>query len=109
MQFKWLDHAVIVVRTLEAATRDYEKLFGIPATEPGKEFPDMGFRDSRFHLGTPDRFVELIQPTDPSKQAGRTMQRTLDERGEGLHNIALAVESVDAAVAAAKKRGSPSS
>lgn len=105
MSYRWLDHVVIVVRDIEQATRDYERLLGIPADDTGKDFPDRGFRHSLFRMGESRSLVELCQPTDTTKQAGGAMQKKLARSGEGVHNIALAVDDIDTALADARARG----
>ena len=105
MQYKWLDHVVIVVRDVMQAAKDYERLLGIPAEDAGREFPDRGYRHAVFTLGESKRFIQLCEPSDDTKQAGAAMRRKLDEHGEGLQNIALAVDDVDAAMEEAKRRG----
>lgn len=105
MRYTGLDHVVIVVRDVVQAARDYERLLGIPAREVGQEFPDRGFRHALFMLGDSGRFIELCEPTDDTKQAGAAMRRRLDQHGEGLQNIALAVDDVEAAAGEARGRG----
>ena len=105
MEYKWLDHVVIVVNDVRQAARDYERLLGIEAEDAGAEFPDRGFRHAVFRLGASKRFLELCEPTDPTKQAGGAMRRRLDRFGEGIHTVALAVDDVDAALHDARQRG----
>jgi catechol 2,3-dioxygenase-like lactoylglutathione lyase family enzyme len=99
VEYKWLDHVVIVVNDVRQATRDYERLLGIEAED------DRGFRHAVFRLGASKRFLELCEPTDSSKQAGGAMRRRLDRLGEGIHTVAVAVDDVDAALRATRERG----
>lgn len=105
MQYKRLDHVVIVVNDVIQATRDYERLLGIPGTNVGRERADQGYRDTMFYLGDSGSFVELCEPTDDRLQAGAAMRRRLNQQGEGIQNIALAVDNVDEAIARAEAEG----
>ncbi len=104
-QYTELDHVVVRVRDIVQASQDYEKLLGTPGVEAGKADPSGGFRNTVFPLGNSGTVVELCQGIDATKQAGGAFVRALERRGEGLHNIALAVDNMDAAIENFNQRG----
>jgi methylmalonyl-CoA/ethylmalonyl-CoA epimerase len=94
-----IDHVVIAVHDLNEGIAQYEKTFGLKPSRTG-ERPGDGFKSAFYDL--PDGgFVELIQPTD----ASGPVAKGLAARGEGVYLMALAVEDIEAEVAAMRQRG----
>lgn len=85
-----LHHVGIVVREIEAAAQQYERL----GFRDGEriEVPEQGIVAIVYPAGT--GYVELIQPTDPEGAIGRYLAK----RGEGSHHVAFAVPEIDAAL-----------
>ena len=112
VELKQVFQICVVVKDIGKSVAQYWNLFGIG---PWKIYtfgpPDLF--DTTLH-GKPESYTmkiaaaqagniqwELIQPT-----GGRSSyQEFLDEKGEGLHHVAVAVEDFDGAVAALEKQG----
>lgn len=100
---KRIDHVAIIVRNIEQALTFYRDMLGI---EPGeiKEVPSEQVRIAFLPMGGPGGSeIELIEPTTPDS----SLAKFLEKRGEGLHHICLAVESIDAALAELREKGAP--
>lgn len=81
-----IDHLGIAVRSLEAALPFWRDLLGL--TFVGYEdVPDQKVRVAVLLAG-PNR-IELLEPTSPDSP----VQRFLETRGEGIHHVAMRVES----------------
>ncbi len=92
-----LDHAVILVRDLEAARRRYEEL-GFRTTPPARHSAPMGTGNTTIVL--PDRrtYVELLGVHEPTP--ANAAQRARLARREGLHGLAFKTEDAQAAATA---------
>jgi catechol 2,3-dioxygenase-like lactoylglutathione lyase family enzyme len=83
-----LDHVVIAVHDLEAATADYAALFGRAPSWRGSH-PRYGTRNTLFRID--NMYVELLAPSGAKPKDGRWMAeltRFLD-RSEGLYALAF--------------------
>jgi methylmalonyl-CoA epimerase len=92
-----LDHLVIAVRDLDAATADYAALLGREPSWQG-DHPAVGTRNTLFRIE--NTYVELLAPGDgkkANKAWGGELLRFL-ERGEGLYALALGTRDIDTAV-----------
>jgi methylmalonyl-CoA epimerase len=94
-----IDHVVIAVNDLNEGMAVYEKTFGTKPSRTG-ERPAEGFKNAFFDLPG-GGFLELIQPTD----ATGPVARALAARGEGVYLVAMAVDNLEAEVAAMRARG----
>ncbi len=97
---KGLDHVAIVVRDLEKAIAFYQEAFGLELAEV-EEVAEQKVRTAIFGHG--QGRIELICPTE----AGTSVAKYLDKRGEGLHHICIEVEDIEASLAELKKQGAP--
>ena len=89
-----LDHVVIAVRDLEAATRDYETLFGRTASWRG-EHPKYGTKNTLFRIE--NTYVELLaigEAKAKDKRWREQLSRHLDDRGEGVYALAIGTDDV---------------
>jgi catechol 2,3-dioxygenase-like lactoylglutathione lyase family enzyme len=93
-----LDHLVIAVRDLDAATATYASLYGRRPSWRGVH-PGWGTANTLFRLA--NTYVELIAATGEGS-LGDAVRAHLDERGEGPY--ALAFATADAAACAATLR-----
>ncbi len=107
MQYRFLDHVVVRVRDIVQASQDYEKLLGIAPATVAKEVPGQGYLSTNFYLGDSGQMISLCQGIDATKQAGAAFMRSLEQLGEGLQNVAVAVDDMDAAIEGSKQRGVP--
>lgn len=94
-----IDHVVVAVNDLNESMAQYQKTFGMKPSRTG-EYPERGFRSAFYDLPG-GGFLELIQPTD----ATGPVAKGLAARGEGVYLVALAVEDIEAEVAAMRARG----
>jgi methylmalonyl-CoA epimerase len=94
-----IDHIVIRVRDLEAATVSFQAL-GMELTRTG-ENPAVG-KQAFFRLSD-GFFFELVEPLAPDSPVGQALER----RGEGVHSVALAVDDHAATRDALTKAGAP--
>ncbi|UCG40496.1 MAG: methylmalonyl-CoA epimerase [Acidimicrobiia bacterium] len=86
-----LDHVAIAVHDLDAALAEYERLYGVTALHR-ERVEEQGVEEAMVAVG--GSFIQLLQPLSPETPVGRF----LDQRGEGLHHIALAVDDIEAAL-----------
>jgi methylmalonyl-CoA/ethylmalonyl-CoA epimerase len=93
-----LDHVVIAVHDLGAATADYEALFGRTPSWRG-EHPKYGTRNTLFRVD--NTYVELLEPVVPDTGVARYLER----KGEGLHHVCFEVDDVEADLASLKQSG----
>jgi catechol 2,3-dioxygenase-like lactoylglutathione lyase family enzyme len=94
-----LDHFVVAVRDLPAATRSYARLLGRAATWRG-EHPVLGTENALFRLA--NTYLELLAPADG---AGQWLREHLDAQGEGVFALAFATPDAEAFRARAEAHG----
>ncbi len=82
-----LDHVVIVVNDLDAATKTWQENFGLPLERSGKN-EGMGINQAILPLGS--AFIELISPLGESGPVADALK----SKGEGLYLISLAVDDM---------------
>ncbi|CAN5404505.1 VOC family protein [soil metagenome] len=86
-----LDHAVILVRDIEAGVAGYQTLLGrAPVWRAQKE----GVATAIFSLANAS--LELMSPVAEGEGAGR-VRSVLDKQGEGVASLAFAVADIDGA------------
>ncbi len=93
-----LDHVGIAVPDLAEAIERWRPLVGAPESAP-EEVPSNRVRVAFVSVG--ETHIELLQPAD----AASPVARFLESRGPGVHHLAFAVPSVDAALAEVRNRG----
>ncbi len=96
--FKGVDHVVIAVKDLDASVAQFEKVYGVPATEIG-EPAGAGFKNAYFRFGP--SYVELVAPTNDSGPVGKRVTAS----GEGVYLMALQVDNLENAVAEMRAKG----
>src|SRR3989304_4396139 len=89
-------HVGIAVRDMAAALRFYSEALGLPVVKEG-DAPARGARVTLIAVG--GSYLELIQPVTD----GSPFARHIEERGEGLHHVALRTDDVDALVASLRE------
>jgi 4-hydroxyphenylpyruvate dioxygenase-like putative hemolysin len=112
IELKQVIQVCVVVKDLQKTMEHYWKIFGIGPWQI-HTFRPPDLTNTTFH-GKPEPYTmkiasaqigtvqwELIQPLE-----GRnSYQEFLEEKGEGLHHVAVAVEDFDKTVAALEKHG----
>lgn len=93
-----LDHVAIAVNDLEAAIDAYSTKYRVdPLYREIVE--EQGVEEAMIPVG--GSFVQLLQPLGPETAVGKF----LSMHGEGLHHIAYAVSSIDAALEHLREQG----
>ncbi|MBI4340420.1 MAG: VOC family protein [Chloroflexi bacterium] len=97
--YRWLDHVVLAVKDLDAATANYRDTLGMKFDRTAVS-QALGIKQAFFR--TEDgHFIELAEPLGPDTPVGRALER----RGEGVYLIALAVKNMAQRVQALKAKG----
>lgn len=99
--FVALDHLIVAVRDLEAASATYESLLGRAPSWRGSH-PALGSANALFRLD--NVYLELLAPIGDGGLAGMLRAR-LDASGDGLIGFALRTEDASACSAALCARG----
>lgn len=97
--FKGVDHVVIAVKDLDEGMKQFEKIYGIQATDIG-EPQGAGFKNAYFRFGGPS-YVELVAPTNENGPVGRRVATS----GEGVYLLAMAVDNLEQTVAELRDKG----
>ncbi len=101
--FQSLDHIVLAVADLDAATAEYRTLFGRAPSWRGNH-PDYGTRNTLFRLD--NTYVELLAADRDARTPFSDMVRdTLGDRSERPFGLALGVDDINAAVNILRGRG----
>jgi catechol 2,3-dioxygenase-like lactoylglutathione lyase family enzyme len=96
-----LDHAIILVRDLDAASRTYAALLGRSFSWRG-EHPSLGTANVLYRLD--NTYLELLSPLAEGGLA-EGLRGRLEEKGEGLLGLALGTEDADRCRAELVERG----
>jgi len=91
-----IDHLGWAVRSIDSSRSHFESSLGLDLRSD-ERFPYV--RVAFFGRGS--THIELLEPLDPESDVGRFIAR----RGEGLHQLALRVDNVAAALAEAPGHG----
>lgn len=93
-----LDHVAIAVHDLDATIDGYRQRYNV---EPlyRETVESQGVEEAMIPVG--GSFVQLLRPVDPETPVGRF----LSKQGEGLHHVAYAVVSIEAALSHLAEQG----
>jgi len=93
-----LDHVAIAVNDLDTTIEGYRSRYNI---EPiyREKVENQGVEEAMIPVG--GSFVQLLQPLGPETTVGKF----LSNHGEGLHHVAYAVVSIEAALAHLAEQG----
>jgi methylmalonyl-CoA/ethylmalonyl-CoA epimerase len=83
-----INHIGLCVNSIDDTLAQWKDAFGVKVVKEKKEFPGNQL-SCLIDLG--GTMVELMEPTGPG-----TVQKYLENHGEGLHHISLAVDDVTA-------------
>jgi len=98
VELQGIHHIDFVVRDLERAIGQYQRLFNVHFLER-ESLPSRGVELARFRLG--DTWVVLVQPVRDDSP----VKRFLDEHGEGFFHIAYRVSDAHAAAGELHAKG----
>lgn len=98
MKILRIRHITLAVRDLDQARGTFEALLGAPASDAQVVQP-FGIRTRDLPLG--EDTLQLASPLE----VDTALMRFIERRGEGVYNVALEVDDLDAAVAELSGRG----
>ncbi len=94
---------VIAVKDLDAAIDNYTKL-GFELVDRSDRV-EWGLEAAQFKVGNDGAVFEFITPVDETKDVAKVLRKFLDQRGEGVYEVAVNVADIDAVNAHVKKQG----
>lgn len=83
-----IEHIGIAVKNLEESIKYYEKVLGLECYNI-EEVKDQKVKTAFFKVG--EVKIELLESTDPEGPIGKYVEK----KGEGIHHIAFAVDSIE--------------
>lgn len=93
-----VDHIAIAVNSVEEALKNYQKILKVDHLEI-EEVPSEKVKVAMLMLE--DTRIELMEPTAPDSPISKFLQ----DRGEGIHHIAITADSIVEDVERAKSQG----
>jgi len=93
-----VDHIAIAVKNLEEALKNYQKILNVDHLEI-EDVPNEKVKVAMLMLQ--DTRIELMEPTSPDSPISKFLQ----ERGEGIHHIAITADDIEKDVARASANG----
>ena len=96
--FKGVDHVVVAVKDLDASVGRYETIYGTSVSDRS-EAPQAGMKMAFFRFD--DSYVELVS----NLGSEGPIAKRLEERGEGVHLIAMKVDDLEKSVAELREKG----
>lgn len=93
-----IEHIGIAVKSLDEAIPFYENVLGLKCYAV-EEVRDQKVKTAFFMVGQTK--IELLESTDPEGPIGKFVEK----KGEGIHHIAFAQESIGAALTNAEENG----
>jgi len=93
-----VDHIAIAVKNVEEALQNYQKILNLDHLEI-EEVPNEKVKVAMLMLE--DTRIELMEPTADDSPISRFLQ----ERGEGIHHIAITADDIEKDVARASSNG----
>ena len=97
---KRIDHIGIAVKSIEEAVKLYTDVLGLEATEV-EVLADRHLKIVMIQVG--ESKIELLESTDPEGN----IAKYIEEKGEGIHHLALEVSNIVDALEAIAKSGVP--
>jgi len=96
--FKGVDHVVVAVKDLDASIGRYEAIYGTGVSDRS-ENAAAGMKMAFFRF--PDSYVELVSNLGDQGP----IAKRLEERGEGVHLIAMKVDDLEKTLAELREKG----
>ena len=93
-----IDHIAIAVNNFDDALKNYQKIHKIDRLEI-EEVPSEKVRVAMLNLE--DTRIELLEPI----QDDSPIKKFLDERGEGIHHMAITADNIEADLSRASANG----
>jgi methylmalonyl-CoA/ethylmalonyl-CoA epimerase len=93
-----IDHIAIAVNSVDEALKDYQSVLNIDRLE-FEVVPNEKVKVAMLELE--DTRIELMEPTSPDSP----IKKFLNERGEGIHHIAITADDIEKDVSKASAKG----
>jgi methylmalonyl-CoA/ethylmalonyl-CoA epimerase len=93
-----IDHIAIAVNSVDEALKDYQSVLNIDRLE-FEVVPNEKVKVAMLELE--DTRIELMEPTSPDSP----IKKFLNDRGEGIHHIAITADDIEQDVAKASAKG----
>jgi methylmalonyl-CoA epimerase len=94
---------VIAVKNLDEAIENYKKI-GFEFIERSARV-EWGLEAAQFKVGDGGAVIELITPVSEDKDVAKVLRKFLDQRGEGVYEVAVNVANIEAVNSHVKKQG----
>lgn len=98
MNISHIEHLGIAVKSIEESLPYYEGVLGLKCYNI-EVVEDQKVKTAFFKVGQTK--IELLEPTSPES----TIAKFIEKKGEGIHHIAFAVDSVANALAEVESKG----
>lgn len=98
MKLNYIEHIGIAVKNLEESIRYYEEVLGLTCYSI-EEVADQKVKTAFFMIGQTK--IELLESTSPDGPVGKFIEK----KGEGVHHIAFAVDSLEEQLDSARSKG----
>jgi methylmalonyl-CoA/ethylmalonyl-CoA epimerase len=98
MKISHIEHIGIAVKNLDEAIPFYEQVLGLKCYSI-EEVKDQKVRTAFFKVGQTK--IELLESTDPEGPIGKF----IENRGEGVHHMAYAVENLEECLKETESKG----
>ncbi|MDR2292176.1 MAG: methylmalonyl-CoA epimerase [Prevotellaceae bacterium] len=98
MNISHIEHLGIAVKSLEQSLPYYEQILGLKCYAI-EEVADQKVKTAFFKAGQTK--IELLEPLSPES----TIAKFIEKRGEGIHHIAFAVDSVQKSLDEVAEKG----
>jgi methylmalonyl-CoA/ethylmalonyl-CoA epimerase len=93
-----VDHIAIAVNNVQEALKNYQKILNIDEVEI-EDVPNEKVKVAMLMLE--DTRLELMEPTSPDSPISKFLQ----DRGEGIHHVAITADDIEKDVARASSNG----
>lgn len=98
MEISHIEHIGIAVKDLTESIKYYEGVLGLKCYAV-EEVADQKVKTAFFMVGQTK--IELLESTDPEGPIGKF----IENKGEGIHHLAFAVNNIEGALAEAEEKG----
>ena len=98
MRISGIDHIAVAVKNIDDALKLYRDVLGVELIKI-EDVEEEKVRIAMFRVG--GVFIELLEPKTPDS----VVARFINEKGEGIHHVALRVGNIDEALREVTNKG----
>lgn len=98
MKINRIDHIAVAVRSVDDVLKLYRDVLGFELVKV-EDVEEEKVKIAMFRVG--ETFIELLEPKTPDS----AVAKFINERGEGIHHVALRVENIDEALKEVASKG----